>query len=126
MNQVIYYQKIESLFILIATVYFYHSLQYTFFWFFILLLSIDLCMLGYLHNNRVGAHTYNIGHIYAFPMLLLILGSIFGLEWASIFGLIWTAHIALDRLLGYGLKFESGFTDTHLGTIGKKRAKSSF
>jgi hypothetical protein len=28
---------------------------------------------------------------------------------------VWVGHIGADRLLGYGLKFESGFRDTHLG-----------
>lgn len=32
--------------------------------------------------------------------------------------LILAVHIALDRTLGYGLKHESGFRDTHLGRIG--------
>ena len=29
-------------------------------------------------------------------------------------------HIAVDRLLGYGLKFTDSFAHTHLGEIGKK------
>jgi hypothetical protein len=32
--------------------------------------------------------------------------------------LIWFAHIGMDRALGYGLKYETGFNDTHLGRIG--------
>jgi hypothetical protein len=32
--------------------------------------------------------------------------------------LIWLAHIGLDRALGYGLKYGSGFRDTHLGRLG--------
>lgn len=28
--------------------------------------------------------------------------------------LIWTAHIGFDRLLGFGLKYATGFKDTHL------------
>ena len=28
--------------------------------------------------------------------------------------LIWLAHIGMDRLLGYGLKYSSGFKDTHI------------
>ena len=28
----------------------------------------------------------------------------------------WVGHIGADRLVGYGLKFESGFKDTHLST----------
>ena len=34
-------------------------------------------------------------------------------------GLIWIAHIGMDRMLGYGLKYASGFADTHLGRIGR-------
>jgi hypothetical protein len=35
--------------------------------------------------------------------------------------IILAAHIAIDRALGYGLKRESGFHDTHLGPIGSAR-----
>jgi len=35
---------------------------------------------------------------------------------ALLIALIWAGHIGADRLLGYGLKFESGFTNTHLST----------
>lgn len=33
--------------------------------------------------------------------------------------LIWIAHVGMDRALGYGLKRDTGFRDTHLGRIGK-------
>ena len=33
--------------------------------------------------------------------------------------LIWSAHIGFDRALGYGLKYDTGFSFTHLGRIGK-------
>jgi hypothetical protein len=35
--------------------------------------------------------------------------------------LVWVAHIGFDRALGYGLKYPTGFTATHLGTIGARR-----
>ena len=31
--------------------------------------------------------------------------------------LIWLAHIGFDRLLGYGLKYPTGFKDTHLQRV---------
>ena len=31
--------------------------------------------------------------------------------------LIWLAHIGADRLLGYGLKYPTAFTDTHLQRV---------
>jgi Domain of unknown function (DUF4260) len=33
--------------------------------------------------------------------------------------LIWLAHIGMDRIAGYGLKYAGDFTDTHLGRIGR-------
>jgi hypothetical protein len=33
------------------------------------------------------------------------------------YALIWTAHIAMDRLLGFGLKYPTRFQDTHLQRI---------
>ena len=35
---------------------------------------------------------------------------------------LWAAHIGFDRGLGYGLKYPSGFADTHLGRIGRRPA----
>jgi hypothetical protein len=35
--------------------------------------------------------------------------------------MIWLAHIGIDRALGYGLKYATGFGFTHLGRIGKDR-----
>ncbi|AIM07305.1 hypothetical protein BAHan_3779 [Bacillus anthracis] len=29
-------------------------------------------------------------------------------------GLIWTAHIGMDRMFGYGLKYETEFKGTHI------------
>jgi hypothetical protein len=31
--------------------------------------------------------------------------------------LIWAAHIAIDRVLGFGLKYPTAFKDTHLNRI---------
>jgi len=33
----------------------------------------------------------------------------------------WGFHVAVDRALGYGLKFNDDFQHTHLGWIGNKR-----
>lgn len=88
-------------------------------WIFALLFfAPDLFMLGYLRSPRVGALVYNLGHTYAAPALLALLGLAIG---PIAYGLaaIWTAHIGFDRLLGYGLKLDTAFDQTHLGPIGK-------
>jgi hypothetical protein len=86
----------------------------------LLSLAPDLAMLGYLRSTATGTVTYNLAHTYVAPALLALLGLAVG---PLAFGLaaIWTAHIGADRLLGYGLKLNSGFGHTHLGPVGKAR-----
>lgn len=89
-------------------------------WLFILLLLVpDLSMLGYLKGPKIGAICYNAAHLYVLPVILFALGWWSGSKLALSLGLIWIFHIAIDRVLGYGLKFFSAFQDTHLGRIGK-------
>ncbi len=80
----------------------------------------DLSMLGYLANSKVGAVCYNTAHSYAAPALLGLL-SFIHMRYSLAAALIWSAHIALDRALGYGLKDASSFNLTHLGVIGRNR-----
>jgi Domain of unknown function (DUF4260) len=39
-------------------------------------------------------------------------------------GLVWLAHVGLDRLLGYGLKYDHSFQHTHLGMLGSREEAS--
>ena len=86
----------------------------------VLFLAPDLFMLGYVRSARFGALNYNLAHTYVAPAVLAGLGFVIG---PVAFGLaaIWVAHIGLDRMLGYGLKSESGFGETHLGRVGKSK-----
>jgi hypothetical protein len=34
--------------------------------------------------------------------------------------LIWSAHVGIDRALGYGLKYNDAFASTHLGRLAQK------
>jgi Domain of unknown function (DUF4260) len=86
----------------------------------LLILAPDLAMLPYLIGPRAGAAAYNLVHTYALSVPLTLAGFIFASPVASALGLIWITHIGMDRMLGYGLKYASGFGDTHLGRIGKK------
>ncbi len=88
-------------------------------WFlFILLFFVpDLSIAGYLAGNRIGAIIYNLIHTDFFPALLAAYGIIGGNAPAVSLALIWFAHIGFDRLLGFGLKYSSGFKDTHLGRV---------
>jgi hypothetical protein len=75
----------------------------------------DLSMLGYLGGLRVGAVCYNLFHTYAVPLAVASTGYLAGCHAALCMGVIWAAHIGFDRMLGYGLKYETGFKDTHVG-----------
>jgi uncharacterized protein DUF4260 len=89
--------------------------------FVLLLLVPDVGMLGYLRGTTAGALIYNLFHTYLLPALLITLGIVVGADLPVLLALIWFAHIGLDRMLGFGLKFPSGFGDTHLGTVGRPR-----
>ena len=83
-----------------------------------LFLAPDLAMLGYLRSARIGAVLYNAAHSTLGPLALAGLGAA-AVPGALPPALIWLAHIGFDRALGYGLKYGSGFRDTHLGRIGR-------
>jgi hypothetical protein len=81
----------------------------------VLFLAPDLAMLGYLGGRRLGSLTYNAVHTYVGPAAMLAIGIGAGVELALPLGLIWTAHVGLDRAIGYGLKFaDAPFGETHL------------
>jgi hypothetical protein len=82
--------------------------------FFATILAPDLCLLGYLVNEKVGARCYNVVHTYAAPMLLLTALLIAGRLELSWIALVWVAHIGVDRLFGYGLKYADGPARTHI------------
>ncbi|CAN5622679.1 DUF4260 domain-containing protein [soil metagenome] len=85
----------------------------------------DLAMLGYLSGPRTGALLYNLAHTYTAPVLLASAGLIAQNALLIPLALIWSAHIGLDRMLGYGLKMDTAFQDTHLGRIGGRAGNSA-
>jgi Domain of unknown function (DUF4260) len=113
-------QRVEATFVLIVSTYLYLYLGFNWIYFVPLLFLIDIFMIGYLFNKRLGAYTYNFGHSFIIPSLLLATGISATNSILIGLGLVWVAHIGMDRALGYGLKRKSAFTDTHLGQIGKK------
>ena len=100
----------------------YHQGAFSWIWFAVFFLAPDLSMFGYLKGPRFGALAYNAAHTYAVALPLALVGLFARQPGLLAAGLIWTAHIGLDRALGYGLKLPTGFRDTHLGPIGRARA----
>lgn len=89
-------------------------------WFFVLFLAPDLSMIGYVFGPRVGAVTYNGGHLYAWPVGLLATSLMHHAPFATTAALSWIAHIAFDNVVGYGLKLSDGFEHTMYGPIGRR------
>ncbi|QIE59459.1 DUF4260 domain-containing protein [Rasiella rasia] len=111
--------KLEEAALLVVGICCFAQLDYAWWWFLLLLLVPDVGMLGYLVNPRVGAFTYNLFHFRALAIGLMIFGYFYGNEIISLSGIMLFSHIALDRMLGYGLKYPDSFKNTHLGSIGK-------
>jgi hypothetical protein len=91
--------------------------------FFALFLVPDLSFAAYIFGPRAGAFAYNTMHMTVGPIVLAIISQLIATSAVPLLpiALIWFAHVGFDRALGYGLKYASGFSDTHLGFIGKKR-----
>lgn len=86
-------------------------------WFLVLFLVPDLSMLGYLANPRLGSRIYNLVHTYVTAAVLLGVGWVVHFPTALLAGLLLTAHIGIDRSLGFGLKYPTAFKDTHLQRV---------
>ena len=91
--------------------------------------QVDLFDSRMLIQTRVGdgklpksAIVYNAAHSYLAPVTLMITGFAITSPLILSIAMIWLAHIGIDRALGYGLKYSSGFTFTHLGRIGRDAA----
>ncbi|KAA6465224.1 DUF4260 family protein [Acidobacteria bacterium AB60] len=80
----------------------------------LLFLAPDLFMLGYLVSARLGATLYNFAHVAATPCLLAAIAFAASNHSLLLLSLVWVAHIEIDRVFGYGLKYPTFFKDTHL------------
>jgi hypothetical protein len=81
----------------------------------------DLSMVGYLAGPRVGAACYNFAHHKAVAVAVGLLGWWLGLPVLELAGTVLLFHSATDRLLGYGLKYITGFQHTHLSNLGQEQ-----
>jgi len=88
----------------------------------ILFLAPDLSFAAFLFGPRAGAVAYNAMHSTTGPLALGLASVLLAQHLALGIALIWLAHVGFDRALGYGLKYASGFRDTHLGRIGRAAA----
>ena len=87
----------------------------------LLVLIPDLSMAGFLVGTRAGARAYNVAHATSLPAVVAALGWWQDRSLVLAVGLIWLAHIGVDRVVGYGLKYDDHFGHTHLGSSRARR-----
>jgi hypothetical protein len=110
--------RLEGLIVAAITVALYARTGAHWWLFAALWLAPDLSLLGYLGRPCRAARIYNAFHSYVGPGVLGLMAFLLRAESLLPLALIWTNHIGVDRLLGYGLKYGDGFGWTHLGLIG--------
>lgn len=111
--------KLEELGMFLLGIYGFALLDFPWWWFLVLLLAPDIGALGYLLGNKLGAICYNLFHHKGIAILVYFVGIYVGSEVLQLIGTIIFSHASLDRMFGYGLKYENGFKYTHLGKIGQ-------
>jgi hypothetical protein len=111
--------KIEEFLLFCLSLLLFSELDYSWGLFALLFFAPDLSMLGYLANPRFGAWTYNLIHHKGVAVTLYAFGYLLVTPWLMFAGTLLLAHSSFDRILGYGLKHEDAFQNTHLGRIGQ-------
>ncbi|MGB6153648.1 MAG: DUF4260 domain-containing protein [Pricia sp.] len=110
--------KIEEILMFTLGIYLFALLPFEWWWFLILLLTPDIGMVGYIFGNKTGAVLYNLFHHKGVAIAVYLLGSYLSLPLCQLAGIVLFSHSAMDRIFGYGLKYDKGFKFTHLGEIG--------
>ncbi len=105
----------EGALVLAASTYAYAQFGMSWWIFAVLFFAPDIFMLGFLGGNKLGAIIYNIGHTYLVPGAVLAAGWYLASPLVMAVAVIWIGHIGFDRIIGYGLKYQTGFKFTHLG-----------
>jgi hypothetical protein len=121
--------RLEGAVIFSASAFAYASEGRSWWLFAALFFMPDLSMLGYLASPKIGAASYNAAHTLTAAALLAGPGFLMGGAFAMPLATIWVAHIGFARMAGYGLKYGTGFADTHLGRLGARErapARRSF
>jgi len=106
--------RLEGVFVFAVALTLYIHFGYGWVPLIVLALAPDVSMLGYLGGNRIGALSYDVVHAYVGPLLLASVGVLGDIDLTVQLALIWGAHIGADRAFGYGLKYPTGFKQTHL------------
>jgi hypothetical protein len=109
--------RLDGLAVTAVAMLLYRELGIAWWIFAVAFLAPDVVLLAYLAGPRVGAMLYNVVHTYLWGAGLFGLGLLSAQASLMAVGLIWVTHVAVDRLLGLGLKYPEGFRPTHLQRV---------
>ena len=108
--------RLDALGILIGAVVLHIFLQGNWWLFVLFAILPDIALLAYIGYDgatRRPSLVYNTLHTYALPILLFV--AFWSFQPTFLLG--WVAHIALDRIVGYGFKSVADLKLTHLQQI---------
>jgi len=114
-----YLLKLEEFGLFVLSIILFSQLNYAWWVFPVCIFLPDLSMIGYLVNSKTGAWIYNFFHHKLVAIIVFALGLWLKNSLLSLIGVILFGHSSLDRVFGYGLKFNDNFKNTHLGEIGE-------
>ncbi len=109
--------RAEGLAMFAATLALYAHLGYSWLAFALFFLTPDLTFVVYALNKNAGSVAYNLAHFPGFPVLLGLIAILTAAPMVLQVALIWFAHIAIDRVVGYGFKYIGEFKTTHLQRV---------
>lgn len=112
--------KLEELGMFLLSLLMFVHTGFNWWWFPVLLLAPDISIIGYAINKRNGALLYNIFHHKGLAVLIYGIGYLVQYQYLELAGAILFGHSSMDRIFGYGLKYNDSFFRTHLGKIAQK------
>ncbi len=91
----------------------------------LLFLSPDIAFFAYIGGMKAGSFVYNILHHRGIAIVVGLCGVFLDHNILLLIGLILFTHASFDRMLGYGLKYSTGFKHTHLDKLHNRVALSN-
>lgn len=117
LSQVNLILRLEGALVLSLALIAYAHIDGSWWLFLALILAPDLALLGYLRSPRTGAWAYNLAHTYLVPVPLAGAGLHLDMPYLVPVAVIWIAHIGVDRLFGFGLKYPASQKDQHFARL---------
>lgn len=106
---------LEGLVLFLVCLYLYYLTQASWALFILLFFIPDFAVLGYVkRDKKIGAIIYNSVHNYVLSVFLMVIGLYTTYQIFYPLGIILTAHISLDRFMGFGLRYTDVFRITHI------------